>query len=805
MRSMHVVASHANRRRARSMTLAPSTTFGCSFVPSENLIGTTNSFTLDTCNISPSFVMSSANKTEPVNSSREQIAEEYTDTIELSAPFRLLLVNKRFADIAVRSLWEGIVFHGHDAYQVRTLLSTLRDDKYPLTSTRSVVSQSIVADFDHINEDIYQSTSTSALLAFLDENNPVQPCSDLINSVQQSVKRFEGIINQVPSEENIQQPHALTRKSHSHSYYLGPARRHSISGAESTFLETRMLSLPSIISKSPPQYLAPRWSYRQLPRNVVLNFAHPQASPQLLVEVLECIGSYCRDQIKALDLRANEKMQAAGLEVSSELERLFGSGFSNLEYLRLQGGFVDNQLLSALTKGIISSSVALPTKETNSQKIHHQQHRGPGAFPLMSPPCRLSQVFLGPGSVTDSAIAKLIAATSYCLEVFTVTSCVDVGGGALASLLTECQRLRVLAVHKSLARDVELLEGLGYDTNVTPALSNPSGITLSSDPMKSPRKKIVAPLERLELGTVQLTTIGIAEIIKGTSDTLRFIVIETRHFKGSLLKDVIMPMCKKLVGLYFDDPDHYYLYQLQQYRMHRRQPQLHDSCRQSIRLPFSRADSGQAMESEYHHPNSNRRLFKLRRSRTSTAEPRSQSQHSHNLRKDNTITHDEESNSQMHNLWLGKTSTAEWIEYGSCALWAAGVVGVASGYEVNGVHSISNGNGRAAAHSHSTSGSRNRSVSSFFRGIGTRLVSAFSPRRNHNYNGNSINHESVNTSEDTTTILIDHEREINMILARHGVEAAVIDSLCKALVPTLRFFVVMQSDLMPTLSQSPDS
>ncbi|KAF9284552.1 hypothetical protein BGZ68_004619 [Mortierella alpina] len=207
----------------------------------------------------------------------------------------------------------------------------------------------------------------------------------------------------------------------------------------------------------------------------------------MLVRVLECIQSRCGDpQIQALDLHANEKMRASelGLDTAAELDRLFGGQhFTGLQYLRLQGGFVDNQLLGALIKAL-----SVPPVVGSCQ------------------PCRLSQVFLGPGSVTDSAIEKLIAVAGHSLEVFTVTSCVDVGGGAMASLLTKCPKLRVLGVHKSLACDKELLAGLRIDTAMG------SGSLETSPDQARGLKAIIAPLERLELGTVKLTIVGVTEI-----------------------------------------------------------------------------------------------------------------------------------------------------------------------------------------------------------------------------------------------------------------------------------------------------
>ncbi|KAF9949543.1 hypothetical protein BGZ72_008700, partial [Mortierella alpina] len=236
----------------------------------------------------------------------------------------------------------------------------------------------------------------------------------------------------------------------------------------------------------------------------------------MLVRVLECIQLQCGShQVQALDLHANEKMRASelGLDTAAELDRLFGGQhFADLQYLRLQGGFVDNQLLGALIKGLTVPPVVGSRRS-----------------------CRLSQVFLGPGSVTDSAIEKLIAVAGHSLEVFTVTSCVDVGGGALASLLTKCPKLRVLGVHKSLASDKELLAGLRID-----GIDSRMSIADTSSGQDSVPKTIIAPLERLELGTVKLTTVGITEIVKGTCQSLRFLSLGSRHFKEDFLKGVIL-------------------------------------------------------------------------------------------------------------------------------------------------------------------------------------------------------------------------------------------------------------------------
>lgn len=812
LQSMHAVVSHANRRRARSMTLTTGVTLegrNVSFPSEKYMDGHIPSATPQIASPPPSAIANNnANTVETqgrtISSGSEQADDEYTDSIELSAPFQLLLVNRRIADIAVRSLWKGIVFHGHDSFQVQALLSTLHGDEGTSNSNQPVVSQTDVSNFGlDVVKDNNPVKSTPALLSVLDENEPSQVRSNLVDSVQQSVKRFNGVRHPAQTTATLsggqqqQRVQARTPLLSPQDRY-GVLRRHSTTGVEPA-------RSPAPQSHSPPNLqspvLMPRWSYQQMPRNIVLNFSHPQASPHLLVSVLECIGSRCRDQVKALDLRANEKMQAAGLETPRELERLFGSGFSRLEYLRLQGGFVDNQLLGALTKGIISATSPPPNSEaTTSQEILRQQQlqAGPSTPLHVTPPCRLSQVFLGPGSVTDTAIAKLIVAASHCLEVFTVTSCVDVGGGALASLLTECPKLKVLAVHKSLARDVELLEGLGVDSHGLPSPISPLGTILPDLPSSPSRKKIVAPLERLELGSVQLTSTGIAEIVRGVSQTLRFLVLEPRHFKEALLRDVIVPLCRKLEGLHFDDPDHYYQHQLQQYRMQKQQQQQQDLDQQQppdqIQSP-SVNSIPVTMEAENRRPK--KRSFKLRRSRRPAAPELSPLDTSIAHKDDAVVAHDEGgSGCPRPSPWLGETSTAEWVNYGNCALWAASAVGSTAGFEANG-GLISNGNG-ATGLSHSISGSRGRGVSSFFRGIGTRLASILSPR--HNTNGNQ---EEVSALESTAAVATDHECDIDRILARFGLTAAELDQLRQVLAPTLKSFVVMQADLLPVAESKP--
>ncbi|KAG9066692.1 hypothetical protein KI688_012601 [Linnemannia hyalina] len=437
----------------------------------------------------------------------------------------------------------------------------------------------------------------------------------------------------------------------------------------------------------------PKWTYRRYARRVVLNFAHPQASPQLLVRALECIGSRCHGQIQALDLHANEKMQDSGLETPEELTRLFGSGFTKLRYLRLQGGLVDNQLLYALLNNFPSPTPTPPSDSTHvsyadgSRSFAEPRIRSPPPA-LITEPCCLSQVFLGPGSVTDSGIERLIDVAGKTLEVFTVTSCVDVGGGALASLLTKCPKLRVLAVHRSLARDRELLEGLGVPPeSAVPGPQQHQQVhplhlfqsqqqeeaTNSNDSHDTPpqviRKTIVAPLERLELGTVKLTNTGIAEILKATGKTLRFLVLETQHFNDGFLRNVVSPLCTQLEGLHFDDPE-------QVQRLQQQMQGLGFSAgRRGPHLPRNQVAFGRSGRSFYSDPRHHYRS-------------QSQSHHYHSTSFRPQYHNGQEGvfgstttkrqggggrgdRSTKVSAWLGETTTDEWVTFGDCALWSS--------------------------------------------------------------------------------------------------------------------------------------
>ncbi|KAF9338640.1 hypothetical protein BGZ91_008309, partial [Linnemannia elongata] len=266
----------------------------------------------------------------------------------------------------------------------------------------------------------------------------------------------------------------------------------------------------------------------------------------------------------------------------------------------------------------------------------------------------------------------------------------------------------------------------------------------------------------------------------------------------ALLRDVIVPLCRKLEGLHFDDPDHYYQHQLQQYRIQKQQQQQQHLDQQQppdqIQSP-SVNSIPVTMEAENCRPK--KRSFKLRRFRRPTAPELSPLDTSIVHKDDAVVAHDEGgSGCPRPSPWLGETSTAEWVDYGNCALWAASAVGSTAGFEANG-GLISNGNG-AAGPSRSISGSRGRGVSSFFRGIGTRLASILSPR--HNTNGNQ---EEVSALESTAAVATDHECDIDRILARFGLTAGELDQLRQVLAPTLKSFVVMQADLLPVAESKP--
>ncbi|KAK3821113.1 MAG: hypothetical protein J3Q66DRAFT_147990 [Benniella sp.] len=655
--------------------------------------------------------------------------------LRFSTPFQLLLVNKRLADLTVQLLWKAVVFHGHNPRQMESLFSTLsvldEQEEQDVTTEEkegAMVLNSLPALGSRLDDELYgpcfippkgEDTRATPLHQVMDDskqgeatreerktgvcargNESCNASSSRAATIGLSAKKVDRI--PVPWEGSSQpMPPALVKGS-------------------------RSCDPMACIAQSASSFSPPRWSYRSLVKRVVLNFAHSQASPQMLVKALECIQSQCRDQIQALDLHANEKMQAAGLEQTSELERLFGSGFSKLRYLRLQGGLIDNQLLGALIKGL----VVLPT--------------------LATPPCRLSQVFLGPGSITDSAIDKLIVAAGHSLEVFAVTSCVDLGGGALANLLTSCPKLKVLSIHRSLARDRELLEGLEIDMDNT------------LDETDSPRKEIIAPLERLELGTVKLTTVGVAEIIRGTRHSLKYLALESQHFKEEFLRDVITPLCKNLEGLYFNEPE----LPSHQHQQHQQQQQ--------------QAAHAQAAGAGHQRPR--RRFFDLRwnRRRLDVHNALVQQEAGPSSRRDVS------SKRSTQSPWLGEISTEEWVRHGKCALWAASSVGSAMSYE--------NNTAVPRTGQEPPNPSRARNFSVIFRALGRRLVSMFSS--DDDVGANHHGQDGNNTPPLPTEEEEDKVESYEEVLERFGIDPKTIDAVLLTLRPTLRAFTALKSDLI---------
>ena len=709
----------------------------------------------------------------------EECRDEFDDSIHLAAPFQFLLVSRQFADAAAQSLWRNLVFHGHDAFQMQSLLSTLyKDDglsdntptaalgkgrpRQPsifgsnslqelmeeeddekgfwstashspetetrtertvvdvLNSSRSHCGVGLTAAVDSIyssgsappvsiQRNILPDDNSRQTSFFSEEQGPINS-SNYSNSSSNKRSWIDSLNGSLKRFSRLQGGLDINTEGSS-SCDNGPSRPGSSNGARkgSSFpkMATRLSGRPQPQALPPwPRPHQAKWPYRRHVRRVVLNFAHPQASPQSFVKVLECLRTRCPDQIHALDLHANEKMQDAGLENPEELNRLFGTGFSKLRYLRLQGGFVDNQLLCALINGLRGGSKTKDPQQTTASSVSFS---GPSskleASPLTQiPTCRLSQVFLGPGSVTNSAIEKLIAATGHSLEVFTVTSCVDVGGTALASLLTKCPRLRVLAVHRSLAQDRELLEGLGIEYEGSPigasavSLSNntnSSDHSISSNTQtqgsaqdtdtskkKMDRKIIVAPLERLELGTVKLTKVGVSEILKGTCKTLRFLVLETQHFSEDFLTEVITPFCTHLEGLYFDDPEQLQRQQQQLQglgfsagRRHRRfQGEKGISGRsvppQAPDWSFQFGRSGRAFYSDPNRP-----TLPPRPPQPSTQQQQQNAASpfftgsSESSERTSKSFNEKKPSSLNVSAWLGETTTEEWVQYGDCALW----------------------------------------------------------------------------------------------------------------------------------------
>ncbi|KAF9998078.1 hypothetical protein BGZ79_008240, partial [Entomortierella chlamydospora] len=659
--------------------------------------------------------------------------DDFDSSVHLALPFQLLLVSSRFADAAVQSLWRNLVFHGQDAYQMQSLLSALSmDDGTPLVSLDNEpgCSMSGLEKLGEANEEededgevkeyrLMDRASDTSRSRHTVEDAKTGPAAkfnvyspkygssehpsppplrinenretnmgwfDSWNNSLKQFSRFQGVAGVYGSNtETVTTPTATSAATTAGPSYIKGQRRHTSAGSGPKYRNGYPWLSSTDNERSRPNQSGPsvikldksRWSYSVHVRRVILNFSHPQASPQMFRKVLECLRARCPDQIVALDLHANEKMRDSGLDNSEELERYFGSGFSKLRYLRLQGGFVDNQLLCALIKGLGSPERA-PTEESSVDYTgyHYPPARSQRPTSMHSiysaPPCRLSQVFLGPGSVTDSAVEKLIVAAGHCLEVFTVTSCVDVGGGALANLLTKCPKLRVLGVHRSLARDKDLLEGLGievdnatsntHQVNEQPVTGNIENTNAGNcPPVQSARvrKIIVAPLQRLELGTVKLTRVGITEILKGTCETLRFLVLETQHFSEELLTDVITPFCSKLEGLYFDDPE--YL-QKQQQQM---QGLGFSAGRRGAHLPNRHFEFGRSKRTFYSDPS---HLYQHVPQQPS-GQRRQQNQFSRAESKERQGAM--RSQAPKISAWLGETSTDEWVTYGDCALWTS--------------------------------------------------------------------------------------------------------------------------------------
>ncbi|KAF9934823.1 hypothetical protein FBU30_010796 [Linnemannia zychae] len=606
----------------------------------------------------------------------EQHRDNFDSSINLSAPFQLLLVNQRFADAAVHSLYRNLVFHGHDLFQMESIFSMLCENDRTLDESFLVSTKANDEDQAQI------CNNRTHVLGLQDKlkSNSIRiqgGCNgDIFDNLEGKPQRktIESNVLNVDVKTNVDSSASSSSSFMEKGCRNDKFMQHSNSSKEQCSANDRNGETIASQNGVPHTYSnGPKWRYWRYTRRVVLNFTHPQASPEMLIRAIECIKSRCYNQIQVLDLHANEKMQDSGLETPVELIRLFGSGFSKLQYLRLQGGFVDNHLLYALLRNF--SPPQHPQLVDSAQG--NPNNRWAQSSLLTVEPCCLSQVFLGPGSVTDSAIEKLIDIAGMTLEVFVVTSCVDFGGGALASLLTECPKLRVLGVHKSLARDKELLEGLGMPKeNTDPVFQQyqhpyphhqsyseqqqqqQQAIELSDKGESLPqitRKLIIAPLERLELGTTKLTNIGIAEILKATCKTLRFLVLETQHFRDELLRSVISPFCTELEGLYFDDPE--------QVQRHQQQMQGFgfSAGRRGAHLSRHRILFGRSGRSFYMDPNQHDRS-------------QSRSQSSRNI--DNLSTADYQGRSQHKrtakvSAWLGEITTDEWVEFGDCALWSS--------------------------------------------------------------------------------------------------------------------------------------
>ncbi|KAF9103435.1 telomere binding protein [Mortierella sp. AM989] len=778
------------------------------------------------------------------DSENDESGDDFDSSIHLALPFQLLLVSQRFADATVQSLWRNLVFHGHDAYQMQSLLSTLSMDdgisydplghesgrRMSNLARLKVHEEEVVEDDDKVqeNDDKVQENDDKVLVTSKNhhavEIMKTGPAAEVSSDFNTYPPKYGSSEHQPPiwqaNETNMSWIDSLKNPSK----FQGAGVYGSNTEALATAATSAAASTTTAIAESskPPALKAshakgqrrhtsassnlmyrngyqsmgsarndrsrvdrnglpgtkpnePRWSYRRHVRRAVLNFSHPQASPQMFLKVLECLRTRCPDQIVALDLHANEKMRDAGLDKPEELERYFGSGFSKLRYLRLQGGFVDNQLLCALIKGLGSSELASSDDNSRLSSIGSPR-TSPMNSTYFASSCKLSQVFLGPGSITDTAVEKLIAAAGHCLEVFTVTSCVDVGGGALADLLTSCPKLRVLGVHRSLARDKDLLEGLGIEvdgvtTGMPQAQMNEqpvpeySGISSNGNgnyqnmPPARVRKTIVAPLERLELGTVKLTGVGVTEILKGTCESLRFLVLETQHFSEELLTDVITPFCSKLEGLYFDDPEYI---QKQQQQM---QGLGFSAGRRGTHLPNRQFEFGRSKRTFYSDPSRHHQRVSL--------QPNSQHQQHNQFPGSEAVERQNTTRSKSFSkvsAWLGETTTEEWIACGDCALWISSASPGVS-YENGGPDT----------------GSQRRN-SQHPRWQPTPLYNA--------YHSDTFMRSLGGSASGTGRYSSNSNGEYDDILAKFQVRRATVENVIQTLKPNLTAFTVMQSDFI---------
>ncbi|KAF9295800.1 hypothetical protein BGZ88_001431, partial [Linnemannia elongata] len=829
-----------HRRRTASMTTraAQSTTPNTSINRTLSTAGTINIPNIWRRGewIDPADDMDESETTE-----NGQHRDDFDSSIHLSPPFQLLLVSRRFADAAVHSLHRSLVFHGHDPYQVECVLSTLLKDNGQLdqdqcqdrsTSLRSLkelneeqlVEEAKEEEADQSDNDpdqipraqdtsrshgvddkigkaghVRSSRDGSSTDGGLWQMGEGQGASvSWIESLNHSLRRLSrfqgggvsGVGDASNAEVETSKVSFLGGKAGFAGEGGGGGKRHTAISGQNRRVGVENQDGPLKMNSNEP-----KWTYRRYARRVVLNFAHPQASPQLLVRALECIGSRCHGQIQALDLHANEKMQDSGLATPEELIRLFGSGFTKLRCLRLQGGFIDNQLLYALLNNFASPTLTPPSNSAHvsyadgwrsfeEPRIHSPQ------LALSADPCCLSQVFLGPGSVTDSAVERLVDVAGKTLEVFTVTSCVDVGGGALASLLTKCPKLRVLAVHRSLARDRELLEGLGIPPeSVIPGLQqhqqvNPPHLSQSQQqeeaansndshdaPPQVIRKTIVAPLERLELGTVKLTNTGVTEILKATSKTLRFLVLETQHFNDEFLRNVVSPLCTRLEGLHFDDPE-------QVQRLQQQMQGLGFSAgRRGPHLPRNRVAFGRSGRSFYSDPTHHYRSQPLsHHSYSASFRP----QH-YNGQEDvfgSTTTERQGAargdRTTKVSAWLGETTTDEWVTFGDCALWSSAASPAVS-YDNGGANGLPGGR---LPHQHRQYG---QPLHQLYHKPALAMGNAFTHGFNHRHRHQAASNWFLGDSDE--------------LLDRHRVARETVDEVQEAL-SKLETFTVMELDFV---------